>query len=551
MTSSTAVMSSRTPRSFPAKMADRSTGASSSPRSASWCRSRSNAGPRASVPENATAIHRMPGAAPSTGCPARTKANEKTSTHEMAKNSVVDHHLPAPRLDRQVLAHHEPGHPQEVSRHAISPVRGAWVNGQRGAVNVPERAAAQRQLRHAARSRSSSTRSSSPSTASRSCVASSTIRRSRPSALQPPGQGPARRLVEPGERLVEQHQPRLVQQRPLQREPLPHAAREPLDQIVRAARQAGPLESGGRARRAVAQTVQPPEELEVLAGGQLAVQLQLVREESQPGAERLTGVAGRPVAVQHLPARRLNQRGEQAEQGRLAGAVRAQQADQLPGVQRHGHPGERAPAAVMAGNVRDRQPVEIERGRARDRHQRVPGARGGTRSEPGRTSHPQSPRRARGTPARAPRTGRRRRVAYRVGPILPARCWRSILDEIDEQPLAPGLRAARASPSPRTAPAPVEPTAPQQPNPRIASATASVTVLGRRAAVRQPRQLDGERRAGGDARPGSEQVTRARPRLRRAPPPAAAPATRRSRRRPTSPPTAGPSPSRRGTTATA
>ena len=35
-----------------------------------------------------------------------------------------------------------------------------------------------------------------------------------------------RAIVEPGERLVEQHQPRTVQQRALEREPLPHAARE-------------------------------------------------------------------------------------------------------------------------------------------------------------------------------------------------------------------------------------------------------------------------------------------------------------------------------------
>jgi hypothetical protein len=45
--------------------------------------------PSASVPAKATAIQRMPAAAPSNATPCFTNANEKISTHDTAKNSVV------------------------------------------------------------------------------------------------------------------------------------------------------------------------------------------------------------------------------------------------------------------------------------------------------------------------------------------------------------------------------------------------------------------------------------------------------------------------------
>ena len=53
------------------------------------------------------------------------------------------------------------------------------------------------------------------------------IRPPAASARKRGDEGGRRGLVEPGERLVEQQQPRIVQQRALEREPLPHAAREP------------------------------------------------------------------------------------------------------------------------------------------------------------------------------------------------------------------------------------------------------------------------------------------------------------------------------------
>src|SRR5919204_2750009 len=70
-------------------MAARGAGASNSARSVSAYRSRSNVRPSASVPENAIAIHRIPAAASGGAWPSLTNANEKTSTHDTAKNSVV------------------------------------------------------------------------------------------------------------------------------------------------------------------------------------------------------------------------------------------------------------------------------------------------------------------------------------------------------------------------------------------------------------------------------------------------------------------------------
>ena len=61
----------------------------SSARRVSPYRSRSNVRPSASVPENVSAIQRMPDAASSAGTPSFTNATEKIRRQEMAKKSVV------------------------------------------------------------------------------------------------------------------------------------------------------------------------------------------------------------------------------------------------------------------------------------------------------------------------------------------------------------------------------------------------------------------------------------------------------------------------------
>ncbi len=86
-------------------------------------------------------------------------------------------------------------------------------------------------------------------------------------------------VVETGKRLVEQHQPRIVQQRPLEREALPHAAGKPVDGVVRTIRETGTLECGIDDGDRI-QTIQLGEELQVLASGEFRVEVQFVSEKA-------------------------------------------------------------------------------------------------------------------------------------------------------------------------------------------------------------------------------------------------------------------------------
>ncbi len=65
-------------------------------------------------------------------------------------------------------------------------------------------------------------------------------------------------IVEAGERFVEQEQPRLVQQRALERQTLPHASRERRHVVVGAVREAGRFERRRNDLRGI-EAVQPGE----------------------------------------------------------------------------------------------------------------------------------------------------------------------------------------------------------------------------------------------------------------------------------------------------
>ena len=162
----------------------------------------------------------------STGCrpprpraarPSFTNANEKTSTHDDREEQRRVEDLAALHLDREVLPQHEQRGAQE-HRHA-APDRAR--DSARAGRAPPARRDSSRP------SRTSATRVTRPSARSRSCVASDDDGAGRPRA-RAAGRDttPTGAIVEAGERLVEQHQPRLVQQRALEREPLAHAARE-------------------------------------------------------------------------------------------------------------------------------------------------------------------------------------------------------------------------------------------------------------------------------------------------------------------------------------
>ena len=83
-----------------------------------------------------------------------------------------------------------------------------------------------RLVRYQAAVAHSATRVTRPSATSRSCVATTTIAPSAASCRRRFDTNVDRAIVQAGERFVHQHQPRLVQQRALERETLAHAARE-------------------------------------------------------------------------------------------------------------------------------------------------------------------------------------------------------------------------------------------------------------------------------------------------------------------------------------
>ena len=112
-------------------------------------------------------------------------------------------------------------------------------------------------------------------------------------------------IVEPGERLVEQHQPRPMQQRALEREPLPHAARKPADRRRRRDRRdrraRAPRPRPARGSRAV----ELGEERQVLPRRQLRIQRSSCAQRADASAAaRPPGVRRRPVAERISPAAR-------------------------------------------------------------------------------------------------------------------------------------------------------------------------------------------------------------------------------------------------------
>ena len=150
-----------------------------------------------------------------------------------------------------------------------------------------------------------------------------------------------------------------MEQRTLQRQSLAHSTREPLDDVIRPIGQCGASQRLAHPLGRSIQAVQPREELEVLSGRQLGVQLEVVGEKANLCPERCAGLTRRLIPVTHLTCRRLGQRRQQPEQGRLAGTVRSEQPDDLPGRTGQRDVGQRPPTPVDAGDVRDGDLLEI------------------------------------------------------------------------------------------------------------------------------------------------------------------------------------------------
>ena len=135
--------------------------------------------------------------------------------------------------------------------------------------------------------------------------------------------------VEPRQRLVEDQRRRVVQEPARQSELLPHAARQLAGHRPFLSPQFHDVEQLARLSLDIGDTVQPRDETQVLDDGQVLEQLWLVGDERQ-ATLRLDRVRDDIVAVDRdgAGARRLDAH-DAPERGRLAGAVGANQADDL------------------------------------------------------------------------------------------------------------------------------------------------------------------------------------------------------------------------------
>ena len=138
--------------------------------------------------------------------------------------------------------------------------------------------------------------------------------------------------VEVGERLVEQQQLGLVQHRPADRHPLHEAARERPQRLVGAVGEPDLREQ--RLGAAGVDAVQARVEAEVLARGERAVEQRLVGEQADPPAHRPAVARQLGAEHAHAPGVRAQERGEDAQQRRLAGAVGPEHRERRPGSRR-------------------------------------------------------------------------------------------------------------------------------------------------------------------------------------------------------------------------
>src|SRR5690606_9442355 len=189
-----------------------------------------------------------------------------------------------------------------------------------------------------------------------------------------------RRVIEPGERFVEQHEPRTVEQRPFGRESLPHAARKAADPIVGPRRETGTLQGRFHAALEIRRrhAVQATEEDEVFAGCQFRIEEEVVPQDTDARAEDVAPGPGVAIAVAYGAARRPEQRREHAEQRRLPGAVRTEQPGDGSRGPLAGHAGQCPSAPIVARNLDRRHDVEVAVARAlvRPRHARAARAPG-------------------------------------------------------------------------------------------------------------------------------------------------------------------------------
>jgi hypothetical protein len=166
--------------------------------------------------------------------------------------------------------------------------------------------------------------------------------------------------IEVRARLVEEKQLGLVQNRSADGDALLHAGREVAKQLGAVAAHPDAVEELADTRRGgVAEPVQAGVEAQVLLDREVAVEKRLVSQVSQPAAD--PPCLARQLAAEDLgrPPAGTQQRREDAQKRRLAGAVGAEDDEGLAGGEGETYVAQRGAVAVVAPQAR-----ELDRGRA-------------------------------------------------------------------------------------------------------------------------------------------------------------------------------------------
>ena len=165
----------------------------------------------------------------------------------------------------------------------------------------------------------------------------------RPAVAQAVDQRPqlgADLRVEADRRLVEQDEARLVDEPPGEQQAAAHSAGELVDRVPAAVAQAGEAERPVNRRADVGHPVEAGEDREVVLDGDVDIEVVELGNHAHLGAGGL-GVQ-RKLVPEHPQLARVGDRlaGQQPHRRRLAGAVRAQQAeaDARPAPRGRGHP---------------------------------------------------------------------------------------------------------------------------------------------------------------------------------------------------------------------
>ena len=162
-----------------------------------------------------------------------------------------------------------------------------------------------------------------------------------------------RERVEARERLVEKHHARLVQEAACKRDLLLHAAREFGGQHVRLVGHFEGVEQLAAALRDVAQLVKPPGEFEVLADGEVVEEPRLVGEKCEElfCFERIIAQIVPPDF--YAPMGRGDDARDAAQRGRLARAVRPDEAHHFSRLHAEREVADRGDVAVEFGEAFD------------------------------------------------------------------------------------------------------------------------------------------------------------------------------------------------------